>query len=147
MLPAGCRANCTVWLESVVFVEPTMGVAEGIDENRARFGSHRAHRSGLLAFPLNDLTPSIGGRRRPGNDQDAIRSVFGHPFGKLNLQCRAADRDAPDGCTQVEVEGAGRRGARCGVDADSGYIGAGMSGDSLNALPSDRTLQMIRGRG
>ena len=60
MLPAGCRANCTVWLESVVFVEPTMGVAEGIDENRARFGSHRAHRSGLLAFPLNDLTPSIG---------------------------------------------------------------------------------------
>ena len=74
------------------------------DENRARFGSHRAHRSGLLALPLNDLAPSDGGRRRPGNDQDAIRSVSGHPFGKLNLPMSRDGRDAPDGRTRVEVE-------------------------------------------
>ena len=71
-----------------------MGVAEGIDDNPARFGSHRAHRSGLLAFPLDDLAASIGRWRRPGNDNDPIRRVSRRPFGKLYLQSSSADCDA-----------------------------------------------------
>ena len=34
------------------FLQPPMGVAKRFDENRARFGSHRPHRRGLIAFAL-----------------------------------------------------------------------------------------------
>jgi hypothetical protein len=66
------------------FVEPTTGVAHGIDENRARFGSHRAHRSGLLALPLDDLTASIGtvswlmSIPRSASKSSTLRSDSGH---------------------------------------------------------------------
>ena len=67
------------------FVLPAIGVAKRVNEKRARLSPHRSHGSGSSAFSLNDLAASIGRWRRRGNDQDPIRRVFGHPFGKLNL--------------------------------------------------------------
>ena len=61
------------------FVEPTMGIAERVDENPARFNSHRPHRGRSIAFALNDLAASMGRWRRPGNRQDPIRSSSAVP--------------------------------------------------------------------
>src|SRR5271166_6608003 len=123
-----------------------MGVTEGIDENPARFGSHRAHRSGLLAFPLDDLAASVGRWRRPGNDNDPIRYVFRGPVGKLYLQSGTTDRDALDGGAKV---GAGIEGAWAGRRADCGavYGGVGTVRHATDDLRFDRTRATIRGRG
>ena len=48
-----------------------MSVAKRVSEDRARFGSHRAHSAGSFA-PLDDLAAPVGRRRCPGDDQDAI---------------------------------------------------------------------------
>jgi hypothetical protein len=121
------------------FVKPSMGVAERVDENLPRFGSHRPHCCGLLVFCLNDLATPIRGWLRPGNDQHPIRRSSHRPIGELNLQRGAADRDALDCGTQVaaRIEGVRRRGD-CGAVVGSAEIAA----EALDALPSNRTLAL-----
>ena len=74
-----------------------MSVAKRVSEDRARFGSHRAHSAGSFALALDDLAAPMGRRRRPGNDQDAILIVTRHPLGKLDLDRRSRHDDALDG--------------------------------------------------
>ena len=79
------------------FVEPVMSVAKRVREDRARFGSHRAHSAGPFALALDDLAAPVGRRQRPGDDQDAILIVTCHPLGKLDLDRRSRHDDALDG--------------------------------------------------
>ena len=58
-----------------------MSMAKRVSEDRARFGSHRAHGAELFALALDDLAAPAGRRRRPGDDQDAILIVTRHPLG------------------------------------------------------------------
>ena len=74
-----------------------MSVAKRVREDRARFSSHRARGGRLFALALDDLAASVGRRRRPGDDQDAILIVTRHPLGKLDLDRRSRDDDALDG--------------------------------------------------
>ena len=85
------------------FVKPPLCVAKRIDENRARFGSHRPHRGRSFALALDYLSASIRRRRRPGNDQDAILIVSCRSLGKLDLDRRTRDHDALNGGSQVGV--------------------------------------------
>jgi hypothetical protein len=74
-----------------------MSVAKRVSEDRARFGPHRAHSGGSFALALDDLAATMGRRRRPGDDQDAILIVTRHPLGKLDLDRRSRHNDALDG--------------------------------------------------
>ena len=58
-----------------------MSVAKRVSEDRARFGSHRAHSAGSFALALYDLAATVGRQLRPGDDQDAILIVTRHPLG------------------------------------------------------------------
>jgi hypothetical protein len=74
-----------------------MSVAKRVSEDRARFGSHRTRCGGSLALALDDLAATVGRRRRPGDDQDAILIVTRHRLGKLDLDRRSRRDDALDG--------------------------------------------------
>ena len=74
-----------------------MSIAKRVDDERARFGSHRTRGGGAVALALDDLAATVGRRRRPGDDQDAILIVTRHPLGKLDLDRRSRDDDALDG--------------------------------------------------
>jgi inactivated superfamily I helicase len=74
-----------------------MSIAKRVSEDRARFGSHRAHSAGSFALALDDLAAPVRRWRRPGDDQDALLIVTRHPLGKLDLDCRSRDDDALDG--------------------------------------------------
>jgi hypothetical protein len=79
------------------FVEPVMSVAKRVSKDRTRFGSHRAHDGGSFALALDNLAASMGRRRRPGDDQDAILIAISHSLGKLDLDRRSRHDDALDG--------------------------------------------------
>ena len=123
-------------------VEPTMSVAKRVDEDRARFGSHRPHRGGSFALTLDNLAPPVGRGRRPGNDEDAIVVVSRCALGKLDLDRRSRHDDSLDGCPQV------------GVETDSakrriGKIGwpAGNARASLSGVQCARALTIRSRRG
>jgi hypothetical protein len=84
-------------------IEPTMSVAKRVDEDRARFGSHRPHSGGLFARASDDLAAPLRRRRHPGNDEDAILVISHSALGKLDLDRRSGDDDALDSGAQFCV--------------------------------------------
>jgi hypothetical protein len=80
-----------------------MGVAKGIEEDRPRIGAHRPGAGLPIGDPLNDLALPIGRRRGPGNRQ-CPRARFRLPMVRqLDLNCRAADRDAINQVANVSL--------------------------------------------
>ena len=117
-----------------------MSVAKRVDEDRARFGSHRPHRGGSFARALDDLAAPVGRRRHPGNDEDAILVISRCALGKLDLDRCSSYDDALDGGLQlcVEVDSAQARGWKIGGRAAPARA-------SLSAVQSARALT-IRSR-
>ena len=114
------------------FVQPAMGVAKGIEEDRPRVGAHRPGAGLPIGDALNDLTLAIGRGRRPRKRQRP-RARFGlRGLRQLDLDRRAADRDAIDQVANVGLRGGAVR----------GQFAYGLDDERFDDLPAEtRTIE------
>ncbi len=93
VLPQGERLQSLPWVGQKFF-QPTMSIAEGIEEDSTRVGSHRPGAGLPISDALNDLPLAIRRGRRPWKRQSPGAHVCLSGLRQLDLNLSSADRDA-----------------------------------------------------